>query len=119
MRQLGAVICILALMPVLLAGCSDDTQEVTPTGIRLTFTECLTFGVWVFLDGDYQGMVASEEPAFIAVAPGEYELYMRSNANYGDIYVCWTDEISVSDGNTTVLSYSCDGAECQDPDPEE
>ena len=84
MRQLGAVICILALMPVLLAGCSDDTQEVTPTGIRLTFTECFTFGVWVIVDGDPKEMVSSEEPAFIALAPGEYELYMYSNANLGD-----------------------------------
>ncbi len=114
MRQLGAVIFILALMPVLLAGCSDDTEEVTPTGIELNFTECLTFGVWVFVEGEYQGMASSEEPAFFALAPGTYELYLRGNAKLGDIYFCWTDEISISDGNTTVLSYSCDGAECQD-----
>ena len=114
MRQLGAVILILALMPVLLAGCSDDTQEVTPTGIKLTFTDCLTFGVWVFIEGEYQGLASSEEPTFFALAPGTYELYMRSNANYGDIYVCWTDQITVSDGVTSNLYYSCDGAECQD-----
>ena len=114
MRQLGAAIVILALMPVLLVGCSDDTQEVAPTGIQLNFTDCLTFGVWVFVEGEYQGMASSEEPAFFSLAPGTYELYMRSNAYYGDIYVCWTDQISVSEGNTTVLTYSCDGAECQD-----
>ena len=114
MRQLGAVIVILALMPVLLVGCSDDTQEVTPTGIQLIFTDCLTFGVWVFVEGEYQGMASSEEPAFFALAPGTYELYMRSNANLEGIYVCWTDQISVSEGNTTVLTYSCDGAECED-----
>ncbi len=114
MRQLGIVIFILALMPVLLAGCSDDTQKVTPTGIELKFTECLTFGVWVFVDDEFQGMASSEEPAFFALAPGTYELYLRGNAYLDDTYFCWTDEISVSDGNTTVLYYSCDGAECQD-----
>ncbi len=114
MRQLGAVILILALMPVLLAGCSDDTQEVTPTGIKVTFRDCLTFGVWVFVEDEYQGIASSEESAFFPLAPGTYNLYMRSNAMYGDIYVCWTDQISVSEGSTTSLTYSCDGAECQD-----
>ena len=116
MRQLGAVIFILALMPVLLAGCSDDTQEVVPTGIQLNFTDCLTFGVWVHVDDEYMGMASSEEPAFITLAPGTYELYLRGNAYLGEIYFCWTEEISVSDGNTTVLYFSCDGAECEDPD---
>ena len=114
MRQLGAVILILALMPVLLAGCSENSQEVAPTGIRLTFTDCLTFGVWVFIEGEYQGMASSEEPSFFELAPGTYELYMRSNANYGDIYVCWTRQVTVSEGSTTSLTLSCDGAECTD-----
>jgi len=114
MRQLGAVILILALMPVLLAGCLDDSQEVTPTGIRLTFTECLTFGVWVFIEGEYQGMISSEEIGFIPLAPGSYELYMASNAKIGNTYFCWTEQITVADGSTTNLTYSCDGAECED-----
>ena len=114
MRQLGAVLFILALMPVLLAGWSDDTQEVTPTGIRLNFSECLTFGVWVFVEGEYQGMASSEEQSFFELAPGTYELYLRGNALLGDIYFCWSDQVTVTDGNTTSLSYSCDGAECQD-----
>jgi hypothetical protein len=114
MRQLGAAIFILALMSLLLAGCSDDTEEVTPTGIRVEFTECLTFGVWVFVEGEYQGMISSEEPGFVELAPGTYELYMRSNAKLGDTYYCWTDQISVTENTTTGLSYSCDGAECTD-----
>lgn len=114
MRQLGAVLLILALMPVLLAGCSEDSQDVAPTGIRLEFTECLTFGVWVFVDSEYQGMSSSEEQAFFELAPGTYELYLRGNALLGDTYFCWTDQITVSDGETTSLFYSCDGAECQD-----
>lgn len=114
MRQLGAVLLILALMPVLLAGCSEDSQDVAPTGIRLEFTECLTFGVWVFVEGEYQGMSSSEEQSFFELAPGTYELYLRGNALLGDTYFCWTDQITVSDGVTTSLFYSCDGAECQD-----
>jgi hypothetical protein len=114
MRQLGAVLFILALTSLLLAGCSDDTQETEPTGIRVEFTECLTFGVWVFVEGEYQGMISSEEPGFVALAPGTYELYMRSNAKLGDTYFCWTDQISVTENNTTSLRYSCDGAECTD-----
>ena len=50
MRQLGAILVILILLPVWLSGCSDDTQEVVPTGIKLVFTDCLTFGVWVFVE---------------------------------------------------------------------
>jgi hypothetical protein len=118
MRQLGAIMCILALMPVLLAGCSDDTQEVSPTGIKIGFTDCLTVGIWVFVNGDYIGMASSEEPTFFELAPGTYELYMRTNAYLGDIFGCWNDQVSVSEGNTSTLFYSCDGAECQDP-PEE
>ncbi len=114
MRQLGAAILILALMPVLLTGCSDDTQEVTPTGIKLNFEQCLSFGVWVFVEGEYQGMASSEEPTFFDLAPGSYTLYMRSNALIGDTYFCWTDEVSVSENATTELTYSCDGHECSD-----
>ena len=114
MRQLGAVVLILALMPVLLAGCSDDSQEVTPTGFKLIFTECLTFGVWVFIESEFQGTASSEEPHFFELAPGTYELTMRSNAHYGNIYFCWTAQITVTDGATTNLTYSCDGAECED-----
>ena len=114
MKQLGAVVLILALIPGLLAGCSDDTQEVNPTGFRLTFTDCLSFGVWVFVEGEYQGMASSDEPAFFELGPGTYELYLRSNASLGEIYACWTAQISISEGNTTSLTYSCDGAACQD-----
>ena len=114
MKQLGAVLFILALMPVLLAGCSDDSQEVTPTGMELTFTECFSFGVWVFVEGEYQGMASSEEFAFFPLAPGTYDIYMASNARIGDTYFCWTDQVTVTDGNTIRLTYSCDGAECQD-----
>jgi hypothetical protein len=114
MRQLGAVLFILILLPVWLSGCSDDTQEVVPTGIKLYFTDCLTFGVWVFVEGEYQGMCSSEEQCFFPLAPGTYELYMRSNASYGEIFVCWTDQITVTENNTTSLTYSCDGAECED-----
>jgi len=114
MRQLGAAIFILVLMSLFLAGCSDDTQDVQPTGIRVSFTDCLTFGIWVFVEGEYQGMVSSEEPGFIELAPGSYELYMRSNAKLGDVYFCWTDQVSVSDGTTTSLTFSCEGAECSD-----
>ena len=114
MRQLGAVLLILALMPVLLTGCSDDSQEVTPTGIRLDFTECLTFGVWVFVEGEYQGMLSSEESGFFPLAAGTYELYMASNAKIGNTYFCWTDQVTVTEGSTTDRTYSCDGAECED-----
>jgi hypothetical protein len=118
MRQLGAVILILALMPVLLTGCSDDTEEVSPTGIRVNFSDCLTFGIWVFVDGEFQGMASSEEAAFFALAPGTYELYLRSNATLDNTYFCWTDQVSITDGNTTSRYYSCDGAECEDPPPD-
>ena len=116
MRQLGAVLSIFALLtPVLLAGCSDDTQEVSPTGIRLEFTECLSFGVWIFIEGEYQGMASTEEFYALNLAAGTYEIYLRGNAMLGDTYYCWGPEtVTVTDGNMTMKSYSCDGAECQD-----
>jgi len=114
MRQFGAVIFMLALMPVLLAGCSDNSQEVAPTGIKLIYTDCLSFGIWVFVDGEYQGLASSEEPAFFPLASGTYDLYMASNARIGDTYFCWTDQVTVSEGSTKTLTYSCDGHECTD-----
>ena len=116
MRQLGAVLSIFViLMPLLLAGCSDDTQEVTVTGLRLEFTECLSFGVWIFVEGEYQGMASTEEVYPLELPSGTYEIYLRGNAMLGETYFCWGPEtVTVTDGEMTTRRYSCDGAECQD-----
>jgi len=114
MRRIGALAIVIMLTSMFAAGCEEDSNEVQQTGIELRFSDCLTFGVWVFVDGEYQGMVSSEEPKFFPLGAGSYELYARSNAKLGDVYFCWTRQISVSDGNISTISLSCEGAECSD-----
>jgi hypothetical protein len=102
-----AVILLLAVSP----GCKKETTT-DETGLNITTANCLTFGIWVFLDGQYQGMISSEEPHFFSLPSGTYELSARSNADLGEIYFCWTQEVTVNDGGTTEVLLDCDGAEC-------
>ncbi len=114
MRRIGALVMILMLTSIIAAGCEDDSNDTQMTGLELRFSDCLTFGIWVFIDGEYQGMASSEEPKVFSLGAGTYEFYARSNAKLGDTYFCWNESVSVSDGNITILRLSCDGAECSD-----
>ena len=112
MRRIGALIFTLLMILTSNIGCEDTSQEVQPTGVELRFSNCLTFGVWVFVDDDYKGTASSEEPKFYSVLSGSHTLYARSNGKIEGVDYCWTIDFSVSDGNTTLVQLSCIGAEC-------
>jgi len=113
MKRAAALLFVSVLLTAVSTGCEEDSTKVSQTGIEMQFTDCLTFGVHIFINDTYQGTCSSEEPKFYPLGAGTYTLYARSNANLGDTYFCWgPTEISVSDGNTKVVTLSCDGAEC-------
>jgi hypothetical protein len=112
MKRAAALILVSVLLIAVWTGCEEDSTEAIPTGIEMQFTDCLVFGVHIFIDDTYQGTCSSEEPKFYPLGAGTYALYARSNANLGDTYFCWSTDVTVSDGNTTVVTLSCDDAEC-------
>lgn len=116
MRRVSGLVITIAMMMLLvpLTGCEEDAQEAGDTGLFLVFEDCLVFGVWVFIDGEYQDMASSEEPHFFPLPAGTYELYARSNATLGEICFCWTEAVTVNDGSTTYDTLTCVGAECTD-----
>lgn len=114
MKRLVALMVLPVILAAVSTGCEEDSADLNPTGLELRFADCLVFGVHIFVNDTYQGTCSSEEPRFYSIGPGDYTLYARSNANLGETYFCWTMDISISDGNTTVVTLSCDGAECSE-----
>ncbi len=117
MKRIGAIAVILALTWMISSGCKDDTEKVCQTGLQLSFSGCLTFGVWVWVDDEYQGIASSEEPYFFELKDGSHDLYVRSNAKLSENskYFCWSDEFTVKDGSITyVVLNCCASAECED-----
>ena len=113
MKRVGALALILALA-LTVSGCEEDAMGVDETGVQLTFTNCLTFAVWLWIDGEYQGTFTSEETQFVEIVSGSHTLYARSNAfvDQANKYFCWTTSFSVSDGQTTYVALDCTGAWC-------
>jgi hypothetical protein len=114
MKRVSALLLMSLVLVSFSTGCKDDSANATPTGFEMQFADCLVFGVHIFINDTYQGTCSSEEPKFYPLGAGTYTLFARSNANLGETYFCWTQDITVSDGNTTVVTLSCDGAECSE-----
>lgn len=116
MKRIGMLLITLLFILSIIYGCEDDSQGVGETGVTVSFQDCLSFVIWVFVDGEYQGIASSEEPKFFAIPSGGHTLYARSNAIIRETneYFCWTREFSVADGNITTLGLNCTGAECSD-----
>ena len=100
------------------SGC-EDSQTVDKTGFELVTANCVAIGIRVFIDDEPEEIASSEQPHFYPLPAGTYHLFARSNAtlsmNEPDP-LCWTREISISDGNVTVVVLDCDDAiECNDP----
>jgi len=116
MKRIGMVVITLLFILSIIYGCEEDSQSVEETGVRVSFSNCLSFVIWVFVDGEYQGIASTEEPKFFAIPSGGHTLYARSNAVIRETneYFCWTRNFSVADGNITFLGLDCTGAECSD-----
>jgi hypothetical protein len=97
-------------------GCEEEVTGANQTGIEIGFTNCVTVGIWVWIDEEYQGFMSSDSPELFPVSSGSHSLYCRSNAVLAETqeYVCWTVDFSVSENETTQLVLDCDDAFCSD-----
>ena len=113
MYRIGALIA-LVLVGSLLLGCEEDATETSSTGLALVFQNCITFNANVFIDDGFVGQYTSERPSFIEVPTGSHRLFVESNlvVHLGDTNFCWTKNVTVSDGQTTVVNLNCRGAAC-------
>jgi hypothetical protein len=116
MRRIGSLVLILTLVVVIFNACKDDSKGVDQTGVEISFTNCVTAGIRVWIDDEYQTFVSTDEPAFLEVPSGSHSLYARSNAiNTEDkSYYCWSTSFSVTDGETTFLTLDCTDHLCSD-----
>ncbi len=112
MTRVGAF-ALLILFVSLVVGCSEKTASVQETGIRLGFSNCLTFAAWVWIDGYYVGTYTSEQPSLIDVTAGGHTLFVRGNIVVGDSSFCWTQDFSVSEEQVTEVTLDCVGAKCE------
>ena len=116
MKRIGALAAILALAGLFAAGCEEEVTSVASTGIEIGFTNCITVGIWVWIDDEYQGFMSTDNTEYFETSTGSHEVYCRSNAILTDNrqYYCWTQSISVSEDNVSLLALDCYGAGCTD-----
>lgn len=118
MKRIGAIMLILILVSIYSCG-DKSTEEVQQTGLELSFKNCITFAVWLWIDDEYQGTYTSEEPNFIPIGAGSHTLYAKSNlvitgTEQEEHYFCWSKDFSVQDGKVTYLMLDCEGHNCTD-----
>ena len=109
MNRIGFLTALLSLTLILVPGCDEETTAVSKTGIEIRCSNCLPFGVYVFVNDEPVGEVSSEEPGFIELSSGSYDLYAYSNAESSGTnqYYCWSQTVSVSDGKVTAVILLC------------
>lgn len=106
-RAMLMVISAVFVLSFLSAGCEDDTQEASETGLRIVTDGCIEFGIYIHIDDEPQGMIGSLEPANILLPAGTYNLFARSNAAWSGYELCWTGVYTVSDGELTTVTLTC------------
>jgi hypothetical protein len=113
MFRVGAF-ALVVLVLSLFFGCSDKTSDVKPTGLELSFPNCLSFNAQVFVDNNFVGSFSSERAWFIDVATGSHTLYAHANIVVvkGDTSFCWTQNFNVADGQTTRVQLDCRTGGC-------
>jgi len=84
----------------------------TDPGICIIFENCSTFAAWYYLNGEYQGIISSEEQKIVNLDPGTYVFYARSTALVGGYYFCWESTVVVFPDKLSRLLLDCTGAEC-------
>jgi hypothetical protein len=116
MKRIGALAAFLALAALFAAGCEEEVTEVTNTGVEIGFSNCITVGIWVWIDDEYKGFMSTDNPEFFETTSGSHEIYCRSNAveTSTRAYYCWTNSVSVSENNVSALALDCVGAICED-----
>jgi hypothetical protein len=108
MKRISGVALVIAIILALtITGCEDDSQSTEATGFNLVIEDCISFGVYVYIDGEFQDFASTDEPQFFPLPAGTYDIWAYGNASVGNQYACWTDQVTVSDGGVTRLTLFC------------
>jgi hypothetical protein len=108
MKRISGVALVIAIILALtITGCEDDSQSTEATGFNLVIENCHSFGVYVYIDGEFQDFASTDEPHFFPLPAGTYDFWAYGNASVGNQYACWTDEVIVSDSGAIRLTLFC------------
>lgn len=112
MRRIGPFFLLAVILAGLL-GCSEKSSSVVQTGLNLKFANCLTCGVYLWIDGEYVTTCSSEQSNFVEVSPGNHSLFAKGNIVVADSSYCWSRNFIVSEGQVTEITLDCIGARCE------
>ena len=106
-RAMFMMISAALMLSFFSAGCKDDSQEASTTGLRIITDGCIELGIYIQIDGEPQEMISSLEPANILLPAGKHELFARSNAARDGHEYCWTGVYTVREGDLTTVTLTC------------
>ncbi|MBN2184131.1 MAG: hypothetical protein JW746_02270 [Candidatus Krumholzibacteriota bacterium] len=112
--RIGVLLLISSLLLLFFVSGCKETQSAEETGFKLVADNCISIGIKVFIDGEYECTVSADQPYFFPLSAGTYDLFARSNATLSISEpdpLCWTRQVSVSDGNITEVLLDCADAE--------
>lgn len=114
------VIMISVFIVLVIWGCSDEEEgmSVSPYGTELGSGEgylvlrtynCLTIGLQVHVDDEYLGLISTDEPALLHIAPGSHDLFIKSNGGVRDSirYFFWEVEATAAADHVPELILDC------------
>jgi hypothetical protein len=118
------IVLISVFIGLAIWGCSDDEQgmEVRPYGTELGSGEgylvvktmnCLTIGLQVHVDDEYLGIISTDEPALLHIAPGSHDLFIRSNGGIRDSikYFFWDIDATAAVDYVPEITLDCYSAD--------
>lgn len=121
-RSFLLVIAVLA--GLVIWGCSEDEEglDVRPYGTEIGDGEgylavrtanCLTIGLQVHVDNEYLGLISTDEPALLHIAPGSHDLFIRSNGGIRDSlkYFYWEVQATAAADHVPELLLNCMNAD--------
>ncbi|MBD3179421.1 MAG: hypothetical protein GF417_07315 [Candidatus Latescibacteria bacterium] len=118
------VITISVMIGLIIWGCGEDEEGLTvrPYGTEIGDGEgylvvktanCLTIGLQVHVDDQYLGLISTDEPALLHIAPGSHDLFIRSNGGIRDSiqYFFWEVEATAAADYIPELFLDCTRAD--------
>ena len=106
-RAMAMMISAVLMLSVFSAGCEDDSQKASTTGLRIVTDGCIEFAIHIFIDDEFQDTIPSLQPTNILLPAGTYDLSARSNVAWNGNELCWTGRYTVRDGELTTVTLTC------------